>query len=138
MSEASFQALAVPCSCSSSPPHLPDCQEDFLFPTLDSSCVQRPEDLPFSLQLPLQLFHKGELQQACRACLGQASHRPAPQLQRCREAQGKLVQLGSGGATDSGSAASELINLQELADQPSTGLGFRSLDLGAADSTCSR
>lgn len=65
---------------------------------------------------------------------GRASGRlPTSQLCNYRGAEKPREGLCSWGSatTDSGSAASELKNLQELADHPKTGLGFRSLHLGA-------
>lgn len=80
--DLSFQALVVPCSClpSCSPFH--GCLEEFLFPT----CVQRPEDLPFSLQLSAQLIYNGKLKQVCRVCLGAGFPSAAlPPREQCRE-----------------------------------------------------
>lgn len=65
MNGISFQAL-VPCSYSPSRSPFHGCLEELLFPT----CVQRPEDLPFSLKLPAQLIYNGGLKQVCRACPG--------------------------------------------------------------------
>lgn len=118
--DLSFQALVVPCSSPScSLFHV--CLEEFLFPT----CVQRPEGLPFSLQLPAQLTYSGKLKQVCRACLRagfpSAPLAPLPARARCREASNAEEpraacegQLGPGaGKLHLRNAAPKLISLQE-------------------------
>lgn len=116
--DLSFQAFFMPCSCSPRHSSFHGCLEELLLPT----CVQRPEDLPFSLQLPPQLIYNEKLKQVCRACLGAGFPSVAlPPRERCREASDAeepqaacTGQLGPGaGKPYLCNAAPELISLQE-------------------------